>query len=110
MDDKNYIGNISTIIKFISMTIAGWLIAELVAHGINLPIDEVTLSQYIGMVIGFIIAYIDAKHPNSFDWLGNGNLVDLGTILGYPSEEVVLNDDYICPCDSISEDDVDDGC
>ena len=31
------------------------------------------------------------------------------TVLGYPTEETVMNDEYISPDDSIS-DDVDDGC
>lgn len=102
MTEKNYIGNISTIIKFVSMTIAGYLIGLAAANDLNLPIDAAALSQLIGTVIFFIIAYIDAKYPNTFDWLGNGNLVDMGTILGYPSEEVVLNDEYI------TDDEVDD--
>lgn len=95
MTETNYIGNISTIVKFISMTVAGYLIGLAAANGLNLPIDAAALSQLIGTVLFFIIAYIDAKYPNTFDWLGNGNLVDMGTILGYPSEEVVLNDDYV---------------
>lgn len=95
MTETNYIGNISTIVKFISMTVAGYLIGLAAANGLNLPIDAAALSQLIGTVLFFIIAYIDAKYPNTFDWLGNGNLVDMGTVLGYPSEEVVLNDDYV---------------
>lgn len=94
MTDTNYIGNISTIVKFISMTIAGYLIGVAASQGLNLPIDAAALSQLIGTILFFIIAYVDAKYPNTFDWLGNGNLVDMGTILGYPSEEVVLNDEY----------------
>lgn len=104
MTEKNYIGNLSTIVKFISMTLAGYLIGVAASKGLNLQIDTAALSQFISTIIFFIIAYIDAKYPNSFDWLGNGNLVDMGTILGYPSEEVVLNDEYEV------EEDAEDGC
>lgn len=103
MTETNYIGNISTIIKFISMTIAGYLIGVAASQGLDLPIDAATLSQLVSTIIFFIIAYIDAKYPNTFDWLGNGNLVDMGTVLGYPSEEVVLNDEY--ETEEVEEDD-----
>lgn len=103
MTETNYIGNISTIIKFISMTIAGYLIGVAASQGLDLPIDAATLSQLLSTIIFFIIAYIDAKYPNTFDWLGNSNLVDMGTVLGYPSEEVVLNDEY--ETEEVEEDD-----
>lgn len=106
MTETNYIGNLSTIVKFISMTLAGYLIGVAASQGLNLPIDTAALSQLISTIIFFIIAYIDAKYPNSFDWLGNGNLVDMGTILGYPSEEVVLNEEY----ETEIEGDQEDGC
>ena len=106
MTEKNYIGNISTIVKFVAMTLTGYIIGVAASKGLNLPIDAATLSQLISTVIFFIIAYIDAKYPNTFDWLGNGNLVDMGTILGYPSEEVVLNEEY----ETEIEGDHEDGC
>ena len=94
MTENNYIGNISTIIKFISMSIAGYVIGYATSIGLDLPIDAATLSQVIGTIIFFILAYIDAKHPNTFSFLGNDNMVDIGTILGYPSNEVILNEEY----------------
>ena len=109
MDDNNYVGNITTIVKLISMPLAGWVIAWALSKGFNLPISQQELSEIIGMIIFFVIGYIDARNPNTLKWLGNANLVNLGTILGYPSEEVVLNDEYICPDDPTS-DDVEDGC
>lgn len=102
----NYIGNLSTIVKFISMTLAGYLLGAASAKGLNLPVDVATLSQIISTLLFFTLAYIDAKYPNTFDFLGNGNLVDMGTILGYPSEEVVLNDEYTT--DPVRDDE--DGC
>ena len=106
MTETNYIGNLSTIVKFISMTLAGYLIGVAASKGLNLPIDTAALSQFISTIIFFIIAYVDAKYPNSFDWLGNGNIVDMGTILGYPSQEVVLNEEY----ETEIEGDQEDGC
>lgn len=85
------------------MTIAGYLIGVAASQGLDLPIDAATLSQLLSTIIFFIIAYIDAKYPNTFDWLGNSNLVDMGTVLGYPSEEVVLNDEY--ETEEVEEDD-----
>lgn len=70
-NNNNYIGNISTIIKMVSMAIAGWCISLLIAHGINLNIDQTTLSTIIGAIILFIVGYIDAKYPNTFTFLGN---------------------------------------
>ena len=46
----NEIGNLSTIVKFISMTIAGYLIGALASKGLNLPIDADLLAQMIGAV------------------------------------------------------------
>ncbi len=112
MSDTNYIGNLSTIVKTLCMMFAGYALGYFISIGLNLPISQEQLSEILFTIIMFIAAYIDARYPNSFDFLGNGNLVDMGTILGYPSQEVVLNDEYMCPCDSASDDDddVDEGC
>lgn len=86
---ENEIGNISTIIKWISMYLAGWLIGTLAAQGLNLPVDSTVLSQVIFGFIMLFIGYIDAKYPNTFKWLGNGQApID-------PTEPV-LNDEYEC--------------
>ena len=111
LSDNNYVGNISTIVKAVSMMVAGWFIGYVAAQGFDFGVDAVTLSQVISAFIFLILAYIDAKFPNTFAFLGNANLVDMGTILGYPSEEVVLNDEYTSvPDDSEAEDVSDDGC
>ncbi len=73
MNDSNYTGNISTIVKYVSMMIAGYTISLLASKGLNLPIDETMLSQIIGAIIGLILAHIDATHPNNFKILGNEN-------------------------------------
>lgn len=84
----NYIGNISTIVKEISMLIAGWTIGLLAAYGLNLGVDASTLAEVIGAFIFLIIGYIDAKNPNTFKFLGNGSTP-------VASEETVLNDEYV---------------
>lgn len=69
----NYKGNISTIIKWISMTIAGATIGTLTAHGLNLTIDTSTLTEVISAIIFLGVGYVDAKYPNTFSFLDNEN-------------------------------------
>ena len=89
MTDNNYIGNGSTIIKFIALTIAGWTLSTLAAKGYDLGIDVTTLASVIGAFIGLIIAYIDAKYPNTFRWLNNAEPETL------PDDEpLILNEEY----------------
>lgn len=66
--ETNYIGNGSTFIKYIAFLIAGRVIAIGIAHGINLPIDQYTLAELIGYILGFIGATIDAKYHNNINW------------------------------------------
>lgn len=101
---SNHIGNLSTIIKFISMTLAGYLVGVLAAHNLDLGVDAATLSQIIGTLLFMALAYIDAKYPNTFSFLGNNEEVDIGTILGYPPEETVLNDEYETEVEGDTED------
>ena len=86
---NNEIGNLSTIVKFISMTIAGYLIGALASKGLNLPIDADILSQMIGALIFFGLAYIDAKYPNTFKFLGNAPFEEV-----METEEDLINEDY----------------
>lgn len=61
----NYTGDISTIIKFIVMTIAP-----------AVGIDEVTgdaLVSVLVAVVGFILAWFDAAHPNTLSFFNNGD-------------------------------------
>lgn len=100
MTEKNYRGNISTIATWISIL----LYPIIVKYGIE--IDQEILTTFIYTLIVIAIAVFSSYNPNSFDWLGNGNLVDMGTILGYPSQEVVLNEEY----ETEVEGDQEDGC
>ena len=67
----NTIGNLSTIVKIISMWIAGWFIGILISQGLNLPISESQLSEIITSIIFLAIGYIDAKYPNTLKFFGN---------------------------------------
>lgn len=64
--NEDHIGNITTIIKAFSMLIAGWTIGKLAAFGLNLPVTESELSEFIGAIILLVLAYFDAKYPNTF--------------------------------------------
>ena len=88
----NRIGNLSTIIKWISMWIAGWFIGLLISQGLNLPITEEQLTEVISGIIFLGVGYIDAKYPNTFKFLGNST----ETI---KVEELVLNSEYECDDD-----------
>ena len=51
--NEELIGNLTTVIKTVSMIIAGYLLATATANGLNLPIDQATLSQIIISIIFF---------------------------------------------------------
>ena len=87
----NAIGNLSTVIKIISMSLAGWFIGILISKGLNLPISEAQLSEVISSIIFIIIGYIDAKYPNTLKFLGNNTTT---TTSSEPVIEDVLNDEY----------------
>ena len=89
MNDE-LIGNLTTIIKTISVMFAGYALAYFVSIGLNLPITQEQLSEVIMTVIFFLIAYIDAKYPNTFKFLGNDK-----PVTNY--EETVMNDEYVYP-------------
>lgn len=57
MTQKNELfGNLTTIIKFVVMTIAPYL---------ALPQMQNQLIAVLVAIIGFVLAYLDAKHPNT---------------------------------------------
>lgn len=88
MSRNDLIGNVTTIGKIIAMAIAGWFIGLCVAHGIQLPVDQATLSELIFTVILLIWAYFDAKYPNKLGVFGNAK-PQVGA-----GGEPVLNDEY----------------
>lgn len=88
MTTNNYIGNITTIGKIIGLMIGGWAIGFAASHGLNLPVDQETLSELILAIILLIWGILDAKFPNSLGWLGNAKKPTI------ESTEPVLNDEY----------------
>jgi len=66
--ETNFIGNGSTFVKYICFLIAGRIIMLSVAQGIDLPIDQYTLAELLGYILGFIGATIDAKYHNNINW------------------------------------------
>lgn len=74
MNETNTIGNTTTIIKMISMTLAGYIIATLTAHNLQLNIDASMLAELIGAIIFLALGYLDAKYPNTFKFLNNNNV------------------------------------
>ena len=76
----NPTGNISTILKFVYMIIAPYIV------------QYMTEDQFLVIgtaVIGLIIAVVDAYYPNTFKFLGNAPEP-------METEEVVMNDEYEC--------------
>lgn len=53
------------------MTLAGYIIATLTAHNLNLNIDASMLAELIGAIIFLALGYLDAKYPNTFKFLNN---------------------------------------
>lgn len=70
-NNSNFIGNSSTIFKTIGLLIAGyttpWLINMICKYfGVDLSGQETQIMQNLGLLIGLILSYIDAKYSNTF--------------------------------------------
>lgn len=66
-EKKNIIiGNTTTIITTVSLSLAGLIIGILASKGFKLPIDEQTLAGIIGLIIMFGFSIINAKFHNTF--------------------------------------------
>ena len=75
----NHTGNISTIVKMVLLTVLPYIVA-----------DAQTQDQLISIIlaiVGLIIAYVDAKYPNTLSFLDNAEPA-------LETEEVVMNDEY----------------
>lgn len=64
----NIKGNGTTIGKFLLIMFAGKTLAMLAANGINLPVNEVELAGYLGIVLGFIYSVLDSYFKNDYRW------------------------------------------
>ena len=65
MNKEDLIGNVTTIIKAISMIIAGYTVGIAVSLGLNLPFSEAQIADAISVIIFIIIAFLDAKYQNT---------------------------------------------
>lgn len=92
MSENNYLGNGSTIVKYILIMIATRALTLAAAHGINLPITETQLAEILGVLLGFVIATIDAKYPNNiFNTIFNLGILKVSED-ETPEEEIFDND------------------
>ena len=101
---SNHTGNISTIVKMILLTVLPYIIA-----------DTQTQDQVISIIlaiVGLIIAYVDAKYPNTLAFLDNAPTLEEPAQVGEIRQPIILNEEYIEPIPEIeSETETnDDGC
>lgn len=99
---SNHTGNISTIVKMILLTILPYIIA-----------DTQTQDQVISIIlaiVGLIIAYVDAKYPNTLAFLDNDGIVDEPAQVGEIRQPIILNEEYVTPLIEEDDDGEDDGC
>lgn len=101
-ENTNFIGNLSTILKTLCMMIAGYAIGYAVSIGLDLPIDATQLSEILFTILCTIGAYIDAKYPNTFEFLGNNQ--NAPTEQQLVLKEIVLNEEYTNPTEEGGED------
>jgi uncharacterized membrane protein YqaE (UPF0057 family) len=82
MSKQDIIGNLTTIIKILIMTIAP-------AIAVYLGTDEQTVIAFLTAVLTFILAVYDARYPNNLGVFGNQTITD--------NEPEILNDEYTSP-------------
>ena len=96
---SNHTGNISTIVKMILLTVLPYIIA-----------DTQTQNQVISIIlaiVGLIIAYIDAKYPNTLAFLDNAPTLEEPAQVGEIRQPIILNEEYVTPIEDVDEED---GC
>ena len=96
---SNHTGNISTIVKMILLTVLPYIIADTQTQ------DQVT--SIILAIVGLIIAYIDAKYPNTLAFLDNAPSVEEPAQVGEIRQPIILNEEYVTPIEDVDEED---GC
>ena len=98
---SNHTGNISTIVKMVLLTVLPYIIADTQTQ------DQVT--SIILAIVGLIIAYIDAKYPNTLSFLDNAPSLDEPAQVGEIRQPIILNEEYITPIEDVEEEE-DTGC
>ena len=92
-ENRNYIGNGSTIVKYLCFLIAGRIVALSVAHGIQLPVDTYELAEFLGYILGFVGATIDARYKNNLKWNYLKKLINTTIKTSQTSDETGDDDD-----------------
>lgn len=93
---SNHTGNISTIVKMILLTVLPYIIA-----------DTQTQDQVISIIlaiVGLIIAYVDAKYPNTLAFLDNAPTLEEPAQVGEIRQPIILNEEYVTPIEDVDED------
>ena len=93
---SNHTGNISTIVKMILLTVLPYIIA-----------DSQTQDQVVSIIlaiVGLIIAYIDAKYPNTLAFLDNSPSLEEPAQVGEIRQPIILNEEYVTPIEDVDED------
>ena len=93
---SNHTGNISTIVKMILLTVLPYIIA-----------DTQTQDQVISIIlaiVGLIIAYVDAKYPNTLAFLDNDESLEEPAQVGEIRQPIILNEEYVTPIEDVDED------
>ena len=99
---SNHTGNISTIVKMVLLTVLPYIIA-----------DSQTQDQVISIIlaiVGLIIAYVDAKYPNTLSFLDNAPSLEEPAQVGEIRQPIILNEEYIEPVPPVEENTDEDGC
>ena len=92
----NHTGNISTLVKMILLTFLPYIIA-----------DSQTQNNIISIIlaiVGFLIAYIDAKYPNTLSFLDNTEPIEEEPAqVGEIRQPIILNEEYVEPIPDTEE-------
>ena len=99
---SNHTGNISTIVKMVLLTVLPYIIADTQTQ------DQVT--SIILAIVGLIIAYIDAKYPNTLAFLDNAPSLEEPAQVGEIRQPIILNEEYVTPIEDVDEEEEDPGC
>ena len=99
---SNHTGNISTIVKMILLTVLPYIIS-----------DAQTQNNVVSIILaltGFLIAYIDAKYPNTLSFLDNEAVETEPAQVGEIRQPIILNEEYVTPIEDVDEEEEDTGC
>ena len=90
--DKDIIGNLTTIIKILIMTVAP-------AIAVYLGTSQETVIAFLTAILTFALAVIDARYPNTMKVFDNQT-----TIPCDDEDDEILNPEYTAPYDLEADD------